>query len=105
MEKTRCTLRSWLDARLNGHVTSRSGGSATLTHPPGARLSSRCLIGRRFQDAGSSYVVEKVSPGPYLELFGRTPRPGWSVWGSDSTCEPRKPIFSGIWEPFGALSA
>ncbi len=65
------------------------GGSATLTHPPGARLSSRCLIGRRFPDAGSSYVVEKVSPGPYLELFGRTPRPGWSVWGSDSTREPR----------------
>ena len=34
-------------------------------------------------------VVEKVSPGPYLELFARVPRPGWSVWGSDATREPR----------------
>jgi N6-adenosine-specific RNA methylase IME4 len=27
-------------------------------------------------------VVEKVSPGPYLELFGRAVVPGWTVWGN-----------------------
>jgi N6-adenosine-specific RNA methylase IME4 len=32
-------------------------------------------------------VVEKVSPGPYLELFGRRERPGWTIWGSDLTRE------------------
>lgn len=26
--------------------------------------------------------VEKLSPGPYLELFGRKPVPGWTVWGN-----------------------
>ena len=26
-------------------------------------------------------LVEAVSPGPYLELFARRPRVGWTVWG------------------------
>ncbi|MBA2423921.1 MAG: hypothetical protein H0V58_01030 [Actinobacteria bacterium] len=51
MEKTRCTLRSWLDARLNGHVTSRSGGKATRSLQVsrvlfGRGLSTRARIGR-----------------------------------------------------------
>jgi N6-adenosine-specific RNA methylase IME4 len=29
-------------------------------------------------------IVERCSPGPYLELFARYPRQGWSVWGSES---------------------
>jgi N6-adenosine-specific RNA methylase IME4 len=28
-------------------------------------------------------LVEAVSPGPYLELFGRSPAPGWAVWGNE----------------------
>lgn len=28
-------------------------------------------------------VVERVSPGPYLELFARQTRPGWDVWGNE----------------------
>lgn len=28
-------------------------------------------------------VVELVSPGPYLEMFARTPRNGWSSWGNE----------------------
>ena len=31
-----------------------------------------------FQD-----VVERVCPGPYLELFARRARLGWSVWGNE----------------------
>ena len=26
-------------------------------------------------------VIERVSPGPYLELFARRPRHGWAAWG------------------------
>jgi len=26
-------------------------------------------------------IIEACSPGPYLELFARYPRPGWSQWG------------------------
>ena len=28
-------------------------------------------------------LVESVSPGPYLEMFARVRRPGWSVWGNE----------------------
>ena len=27
-------------------------------------------------------MVERASPGPYLELFGRLPASGWTVWGN-----------------------
>ncbi len=29
-------------------------------------------------------IIEKCSPGPYLELFARGPRARWSVWGNQS---------------------
>jgi N6-adenosine-specific RNA methylase IME4 len=29
-------------------------------------------------------VVERVSPGPYLEMFSRRARLGWDVWGNES---------------------
>ncbi len=31
--------------------------------------------------AGFMDIVERVSPGPYVELFARAPRLGWDAWG------------------------
>lgn len=31
-------------------------------------------------------MVESVSPGPYLELFARRNRLGWSTWGNEALC-------------------
>lgn len=28
-------------------------------------------------------IIERVSPGPYLELFARRRQPGWNVWGNE----------------------
>lgn len=28
------------------------------------------------------HFIERASPGPYLELFGRSPADGWTVWGN-----------------------
>jgi N6-adenosine-specific RNA methylase IME4 len=28
-------------------------------------------------------IIERLSPGPYLELFARRRRPGWHVWGNE----------------------
>ncbi len=28
-------------------------------------------------------MIERASPGPYLELFGRTAQEGWTVWGNE----------------------
>lgn len=30
-------------------------------------------------------IIERCSPGPYLELFARHPRPGWCQWGDELT--------------------
>lgn len=29
-------------------------------------------------------LIEACSPGPYLELFARYPRPGWVAWGNEA---------------------
>lgn len=36
-------------------------------------------------------LIESCSPGPYLEMFARYARPGWTAWGneSDATVEPK----------------
>jgi len=40
-------------------------------------------------------LIEACSPGPYLELFARYPRPGWTVWGNESDGEitPRGRVY------------
>ena len=32
-------------------------------------------------------IIEGCSPGPYLELFARFPRPGWHQWGNEDVEE------------------
>jgi N6-adenosine-specific RNA methylase IME4 len=41
-------------------------------------------------------IVESCSPGPYLELFGRGIRRGWTTWGNqaDDGYEPSWPTYS-----------
>ena len=42
-------------------------------------------------------LIQSCSPGPYLELFARYPRPGWTVWGDESPEEtmPRGKVHKG----------
>jgi N6-adenosine-specific RNA methylase IME4 len=41
-------------------------------------------------------LITDCSPGPYLELFGRGTRPGWSTWGhqADDSYKPDWPTYS-----------
>jgi N6-adenosine-specific RNA methylase IME4 len=32
-------------------------------------------------------LIESVSPGPRLELFARSNRPGWAAWGNEVSCD------------------
>ena len=32
-------------------------------------------------------LIEKCSPGPFLELFARGDRPGWDMWGNQATSD------------------
>jgi len=42
-------------------------------------------------------LIEACSPGPFLELFARHPRPKWTVWGDESAAEitPRGKVHKG----------
>ena len=59
--------------RGNPKATGKSG-SRWFTWPRGKHSAKP----EAFQD-----MVEQVSPGPYLELFARRPRMGWTVWGNE----------------------
>jgi N6-adenosine-specific RNA methylase IME4 len=42
-------------------------------------------------------IIERCSPGPYLELFARDRMPGWTQWGDqvDSYSAPNYPVYTG----------
>jgi hypothetical protein len=42
-------------------------------------------------------LIESCSPGAYLEMFARHKRPGWTVWGDESSDEvvPRGAVHKG----------
>ena len=35
-------------------------------------------------------IIEACSPGPYLELFARGGRDGWTSWGNEANIDPRE---------------
>ncbi|WZH35617.1 MAG: MT-A70 family methyltransferase [Microbacterium enclense] len=44
-------------------------------------------------------MIQRLSPGPYLELFARRPMPGWDVWGNQVASDisiPGYPVPSDI---------
>ena len=62
-------------------------GKNARTLPPGRRQVN--FIGSRKREHSrkpdEQYpLIESCSPGPFLELFARGPRPGWTVWGYQS---------------------
>jgi Transcriptional activator, adenine-specific DNA methyltransferase len=60
------------------------------TLPPG-RTRVNILATRKREHSrkpGEIYdLIEACSPGPYLELFARFPRAGWSQWGNEDVEE------------------
>ncbi|MEY2333484.1 MT-A70 family methyltransferase [Acidithiobacillus ferrianus] len=62
-------------------------GKKARTLPPGRSqeniISSQKREHSRKPDEQYA-IIETCSPGPYLELFARGPRKGWSVWGNQA---------------------
>jgi N6-adenosine-specific RNA methylase IME4 len=60
------------------------------TLPPG-RTQVNLLASRKREHSRKPEelyaVAEACSPGPWLELFARYPRLGWSAWGQESAAE------------------
>jgi N6-adenosine-specific RNA methylase IME4 len=36
------------------------------------------------RSAAELFLIRTLGAGPYLELFARTQRPGWTVWGKQT---------------------
>lgn len=70
-------------------VVAAKGSPGLLDRGPGCVLSTPGNTGRRVghhsrkPDAWIDWI-ERVSPGPYVELFARRARFGWDYWGDQS---------------------
>jgi N6-adenosine-specific RNA methylase IME4 len=61
---------------------TRGGLVGNATDVPSWGVFDRTKHSRKPEEIRRA-VIEKVSPGPYLELFGRSPIDGWTVWGDE----------------------
>jgi N6-adenosine-specific RNA methylase IME4 len=67
------------------HVIYGTRGNVQI--PPAIRVSNHFAApkGRHSVKPDRFYeTVERLSPGPYLELFARRRRFGWDVWGNEA---------------------
>lgn len=88
------TVRSpltWVKFRLGLGVYLRNSTEhllfATRGHAPVQFRSQPTWINAPVQDHSHKpeeqyALIERVSPGPYLELFARRHQPGWHAWGN-----------------------
>lgn len=68
------------------------GVRGNLPIPPDRRernIFAAGTTGHSRKPAAFGDLVERVSPGPYLELFARAPRLGWDAWGKGYELTPR----------------
>lgn len=70
-----------------GHMTDGytrlSDGNLWLTHPRPLNWFSTQHRPKHSEKPEEAYkLIESISEGPYLEMFARTQRPGWSAWGN-----------------------
>jgi N6-adenosine-specific RNA methylase IME4 len=47
-------------------------------------LAKRGSGGHSSKPAEILEFIESCSPGPYIELFARSKREGWTAWGADA---------------------
>lgn len=72
-----CNSEQVLLCRKGGPV-GNAFGRTRGTHFSWPRTRRHSEKPREFFD-----LVERVSPGPYLEMFARTRRDGWDSWGNE----------------------
>lgn len=89
------TVRSpltWVKFRLGLGVYLRNSTEhllfATKGHAPVRFRSQPTWINAPVQDHSHKpeeqyALIERISPGPYLELFARRHQPGWDAWGNE----------------------
>jgi len=80
--KPRFTLGVYL-RNATEHMLFGTRGKAPVQFK-GQGTWSFCPLGKHSEKPHEQYaIIERVSPGPYLELFARHKQKGWSVWGNE----------------------
>jgi N6-adenosine-specific RNA methylase IME4 len=72
-------------------------GKNARTLPP-ARSQENLLPSRKREHSRKPEnfyeLIEKCSPGPWVELFARHTRPGWDQWGNECVSRTEEEIFT-----------
>lgn len=97
------TSLTWLKTRRDGEPDGSGVGfyfrnaselllfgvRGSLRTLPAARSMTNVITARRREHSRKPmeayHVIEQSSPGPRVELFARQERPGWAVWGDESS--------------------
>lgn len=68
------------------HVAFGIKGSQQLKRKNASTLLESWQRGKRHSEKPVEFYdfIESCSPGPYIEIFGRTEQQGWSIWGADA---------------------
>lgn len=66
---------------VRGSLPYRTLDDGKRAQAPSLVLAPRSKHSRKPEEFRQ--LVERVSPGPYLELFARASAPGWAVWGNE----------------------
>lgn len=87
---TRANPEHMFEAYLAEEQTVERVFLATVGQPPrhGKNVQRLMVSARREHSRKPDDTRERIEQlvgGPYLELFGRESRPGWSVWGDEAT--------------------
>lgn len=89
------TMRTWAKDRIGlgyywrgqtEHVLFGVRGKLPALVRTGSTLVGKSIVKRGRHSAKPQVFfdeVERVSPGPRLEIFAREPREGWTVWGNE----------------------
>ena len=73
-------------AAVLGAVLIAACGDLDITNtnaPTAETLTNAPLQEHSVKPAEQYAIIERLSPGPYLELFARRRRPGWDAWGHE----------------------
>ena len=65
------------------HLLFGTKGRAPISVPQSANLALCAKQDHSHKPEEQYAIIERCSPGPYLELFARRKRPGWQVWGNE----------------------
>ncbi|KKM15050.1 hypothetical protein LCGC14_1699910, partial [marine sediment metagenome] len=66
---------------VRGHLLTNERNVLTVFEAPNPRHGGVTVLARKPPEFYT--LVERQSPGPYLELFSRNTREGWTMWGDE----------------------